>query len=97
MNNRLKNRAQRLDPAAIVFAAIPVLLYIPVLYYSLNTPFALVDDYIVWRGIKIFDWFDVWINMEFFGYDWGDLRYRPFWELYSGTTWKVFGDRKSVV
>ena len=91
MNNRLKNRAQRLDPAAIAFVAIPVLLYIPVLYYSLNTPFALVDDYIVWRGIKIFDWFDVWINMEFFGYDWGDLRYRPFWELYSGTTWKVFG------
>ena len=95
MNNRLKNRVQRLDPAAIVFAAIPVLLYIPVLYYSLNTPFALVDDYIVWRGIRIFDWwpsgFYVWINMEFFGYDWADPRYRPFWEFYSGSTWRVFG------
>ena len=94
MNNRLKNRAQRLDPVAMALAAIPVLLYIPVLYYSLNTPFGLVDDYIVWRNIRIFDLlsgFYVWINMEFFGYDWGDLRYRPFWEFYSGSTWKVFG------
>ena len=95
MNNRLKNRAQRLDTAAIAFVAIPVLLYIPVLHYSLNTPFGLVDDYIVWRSIRMFDWwpsgFYVWINTEFFGYDWGDLRYRPFWEFYSGTTWRVFG------
>ena len=91
MNNRLKNRAQRLDPAAITLAAIPVLLYIPVLHYSLNTPFALVDDYIIWSGLNIFNRFYEWLSLEFLGYDWVDPRYRPFWEFYSGATWKIFG------
>ena len=91
MNNRLKNRLQRLNPAAIALAAIPVLLYLPVLYYSLNTPFALVDDYIIWQIIDIFYQFSAWLHMEFLGFDWVDPRYRPFWEFYSGVTWKVFG------
>ena len=91
MNSRLKNRAQRLDVAAIALAAIPVLLYIPVLHYSLNTPFALVDDYIIWSILNIFDRFYEWLSLEFLGYDWVDPRYRPFWEFYSGATWKVFG------
>ena len=91
MNNRLKDCAQRLAPAAIAFAVIPALLYLPVLYYSLDTPFALVDDYILWRFVKIFDWFDLWINVEFLGYDLEDPRYRPFWEFYTALTWKVFG------
>ncbi len=91
MNDRLKNRAQRLDPAAITLAAIPVLLYIPVLHYSLNTSFALVDDYIIWSGLNIFNRFYEWLSLEFLGYDWVDPRYRPFWEFYSGATWKVFG------
>ena len=91
MNNRLKTRVQRLDPAAIAFVAIPVLLYLPVLYYSLNTPFALVDDYIIWSVLNIFDRFYEWLALEFLGYDWVDPRYRPFWEFYSGATWKVFG------
>ena len=91
MNNRLKSYAQRLNPIAVAFIAIPVALYIPALHYSLDTPFALVDDYILWRFIKIFGWFDEWLYMEFIGYDWGDLRYRLFWEFYIGATWKVFG------
>jgi len=91
MNNRLKSYAQRLNPVAVAFVAIPVALYIPALHYSLDTPFALVDDYILWRFIKIFGWFDEWLYMEFIGYDWGDLRYRLFWEFYIGATWKVFG------
>ena len=91
MNNRLKSHAQRLAPAAIAFAAIPALLYLPALYYSLDTPFALVDDYILWTFVKIFDWFDLWINVEFLGYDFDDPRYRPFWEFYTALTWKAFG------
>ena len=94
MNNRLKSRVQRLNPVATAFVAVPVLLYLPVLYYSLNTPFALVDDYRTWVFIRIFDGFDIfydWLSTEFLGYDWYDLRYRPFWEFYSAATWKVFG------
>ena len=91
MNNRLKSRVQRLNPVAAAFVAILILLYLPVLYYSLNTPFALVDDYRTWVFIRIFDGFYEWLSTEFLGYDWYDLRYRPFWEFYSAATWKVFG------
>ncbi len=34
---------------AMSLAAIPVLLFLPVFYYSLTTPFALVDDYGDWH------------------------------------------------
>ena len=95
MINRLKNRVQRFEPAAIVFVAIPVLLYLPVLYYSLDsvyTPFAVIDDYIEWPRLRIFDEFYKWLSTEFLGYDWDlPLRYRPFWEFYTAATWKVFG------
>ncbi len=36
-----------------VLFAIPALLFLPVFYYSLTTPFALIDDYGDWRHIKI--------------------------------------------
>ena len=91
MNNRLKNCMQRLDPATIAFVAIPVLLYLPVLYYSLDTPFALQDDYILWRSLTIFDFFYEWLYGEFFGYDREDGRFKPFWNFYHGATWRVFG------
>ena len=101
MNNRLKIRIRRLDPAAITFIAIPVSLYLPVLYYSLTTPFALVDDYGTWR-LDMFHQFYQWVTGEFLGYNWhgygydwydwyGAWRYRPFWEFYTGLTWNVFG------
>ena len=105
MNNRLKSCVQRLDPAAIAFAAIPALLYLPVFYYSLNTPFGLIDDYLIWKFIQVFDWFAHWLYIEFLVFDysysqadiewiggpWENLRYRPFWEIYNAATWKVFG------
>ena len=105
MNNRLKSRVQRPDPATIAFAAIPAALYLPVLYYSLNTPFALVDDYVEWVFLRIFDHFNHWLyielhifgrsnhwlDVELLGRHWQNLRYHPFWELYMGAAWKVFG------
>ena len=105
MNNRLKSCVQRIDPAGIAFAAIPALLYLPVLYYSLNTPFSLVDDYVEWVRLRIFDHFNHWLYIEFhtfgrshhwldtelLGRHWQNPRYRPFWELYIGASWKVFG------
>ena len=95
MNNFLKICAQRLNPAAAAFAAVPVLLYLPVLYYSLDTPFGILDDYVLWRSLHIFahgfDRFYEWFHMEFFGYDWDDGRFKPFWDFYLAATWTVFG------
>ena len=94
MNNRLKICVQRIAPATIAFAAIPILLYLPALYYSLEslyTPFAIVDDYSQWNFSLIFNHLHVWVSEEFFGFDWGDLRYRPYIEFYHAVAWKVFG------
>ena len=96
MNDRLKSFIQRLDPAAIAFAAIAVSLYIPVLHYSLNTPFSLIDDYASWRFINVFNRFYQWLGSVFLGYDWGydwyaPWRHRPFWEFYNAVVWKAFG------
>ena len=91
INKRLKNYVQRIDPAVIAFAAIPASLYLPVFYYSLDTPFGLVDDYTLWSfSYSVFDRFYEWLATELFGYDWG--RWRPFHEFYHATTYKVFGD-----
>ena len=93
MNNRLKSGVQRLDPAAVAFAAIPALLYIPVLYYSLTTPFSLVDDYVLWKYLHIFDGLHTLSDaLGAKGYEvWGDVRYKPAWDFYIGATWKIFG------
>ena len=72
--------------------AIPVLLFLPALYYSLNTPFDLIDDYSDWRRIRLYD-----DASAFFGglrqqfADDGLSRFRPFYEFYVGATWKIFG------
>ena len=93
MNNRLKSGVQRLDPAAIAFAAVPALLYIPALYYSLTTPFSLVDDYVLWKYLHIFDGLHTLSDaLGAKGYEvWGDVRYKPAWDFYIGATWKIFG------
>ena len=93
MNNRLKSGVQRLDPATIAFAAVPALLYIPALYYSLTTPFSLVDDYVLWKYLHIFDGLHTLSDaLGAKGYEvWGDVRYKPAWDIYIGATWKIFG------
>ena len=93
MNNRLKSGVQRLDPAAVAFAAVPALLYIPALYYSLTTPFSLVDDYVLWKYLHIFDGLHTLPDaLGAKGYEvWGDVRYKPAWDFYIGATWKIFG------
>ena len=95
MNNLLKTCVQRLNPATAAFVAVPILLYLPVLYYSLDTPFAILDDYVLWSSLHIFaygfDRFYEWFHMEFFGYDWDDGRFKPVWDFYLAATWTVFG------
>ena len=73
-------------------ALVAILLFLPVLYYSLNTPFALIDDYDQWSIVRIFDspqQFSEWLDNQFLEFN--SNRYRPFWEFYNAVTWKVFG------
>ena len=71
---------------------IPALLFLPALYYSLDTPFDLIDDYADWGRIRLYD-----DAAAFFGglrqqfADDGLSRFRPFYDFYVGATWKVFG------
>lgn len=77
----------------------PGLLLLPVLYYSLTTPFGLIDDYyVLWSLVYIFDgWgeFSQWAQRQLLAWSLLDTvvfpRYIPFWEFYNGLLWKVFG------
>ena len=72
--------------------ALPFLLFIPVLYYSLTTPFALVDDYGMCYYVEFLDnseRFQHWFQKQVVDFSYG--RYRPVFDLYNMVTWKVFG------
>ena len=76
----------------VAFFVPAALLFAPVLYYSLDTPFGLVDDYADWKYSLIFTspaLFLDWLDFTFLGTD--VLRYRPFWEFYNATAWSIFG------
>ena len=85
-------------PAAVALFLLPALLYLPVFYYSLTTPFALVDDYQDWQFAALLDspeplfhWLQgVW------GWAEAERRYRPFWEFYNAVAWKVFGPNPAL-
>ena len=65
---------------------------LPALYYSLNTPFDLIDDYADWGRIRLYDdaaTFGRELRQRFA--DDGLFRFRPFYDFYIGATWKVFG------
>jgi len=68
------------------------LLFFPVIYYSLTTPFALVDDYGMCYYVEFFDnsaRFLNWLERKVVHFNYG--RYRPFFDLYNMATWKIFG------
>lgn len=64
-----------------VFWSVPVVLFLPALYYSLTTPFGLVDDYFQAQYASF-------LAGEFTTHP---ERYRPFWDFYNGVTWTIFG------
>ena len=71
-----------------------LLLYLPVFYYSLTTPFGLVDDYHSWQFVALLDspaQLFQWLRGVLWGLAEPDSRYRPFWELYNAAAWQVFG------
>lgn len=79
----------------ILLAVIPSLLYAPILYYSLTTPFALTDDLSDWVFINRFDNPSSFMRelMDRTSPDFSDpdKRFRIFWELYNALAWKSFG------
>ena len=73
-------------------AALPLLAYVPVLYYSLTTPFGLIDDYRELLFVELLDGprqFLAWCRRNFLEPE--IFRYRPFFELYFAFTAKIFG------
>ena len=76
---------------AIVFMA--VLFFLPAVYYSLLTPFALIDDYSDWLVIYwlqepglFIDWFrETFIN-------WQPGRFRPFFQISNFAAWFFYGN-----
>ena len=95
--NALLVLRRRLLPA-LLLVGIPALLYLPALYYSLDTPFALVDDYNDRQRFSLLDDFGwrhfpgwlQWYILEAGGGS-GEGRYRPFWVVYNTVAWNVFG------
>ena len=72
---------------------VPVLLYAPVIYYSLHSPFSLMDDYLHWYDLHIFEsssYFYAWLK-QVVGIDGAATLYRPFWRIYNGVMWAWFG------
>ena len=83
---------------ASVIAVPALLLLLPVFYYSLTTPFALVGDYSHWSWVLIiesFGEFANWFSRRFLdlGASAGELNYRhrTLWEVYQAVSWKLFG------
>ena len=86
------NRDSNLKTREVFIFFVPLLLFLPVLYYSLSTPFALVDDYGMCYFVEFLDnskRFLKWLQTSVLDFGYG--RYRPFFDLYNMTTWKVFG------
>ena len=71
---------------------IPALLFLPALYYSLDTPFNLIDDYFAQVRIAFYDNFSAFFGeLKRHFTSAGFARFRPFYEFYDGAVWKVAG------
>ena len=87
----LRQLCSGLTPGSILFA-VPALLLIPVLYYSLNTPYAFIDDHAAWNYVSVLDGpKELWQSLvhEVSG---EITRYRPVLTYYNAFTWKVYGE-----
>ncbi len=79
---------------ALIFIAIPALLFIPVFYHSLATPFAFIDDYHDWTWVEVIESpsrISHWFYERFLAFEYIGSRYRPFFEIYNMLAWKLFG------
>ena len=87
-----RGRGSRRPPWRAALAALPLLAFVPALYYSLTTPFALVDDYRELQFVEILDGprqFFEWCRRTFL--EPGIFRYRPIFVLRQAFAAKIFG------
>lgn len=83
---------------SILLATILAVLSLPAFLYSIETPFALIDDYSDWNFVRITDsWANLWHYIDhtwihFFHPD----RYRPLYDLQHWLTWSLFGTHYSL-
>lgn len=84
---------RRMVQAVLAMGALFLLMMVPAFYYSLNTPFALVDDLNDSMSISMFRsfaHFRYWADSIFIGVpDAG--RYRPLFDLHNALAWLVLG------
>ena len=85
---------RRKQAAQLAIFAVPLLLLIvPALYYSLDTPVGLFE-----RKPYLADIFDsasnflAYLHRTFMEPVWHSPRFRPFFDVWSGFVWKMFGD-----
>ena len=82
--------------AALVWPGLPfiisALLFLPALYYSLDTPFNLIDDYFGQTRTAFYDYFAAFFDeLKRHFSSAGFARFRPFYQFYDGAVWKVAG------
>ena len=76
----------------VALAALPLLAFVPVLYYSLTTPLGLIDDYRELQSVELLDdprQFIEWCRRNFLEPQ--IVRYLPLFDLYPAFTAKIFG------
>ena len=80
----------------IALLGAPLLLLVPVLHYSLTTPFSLIDDYIYdghLRELLIFNDVERFLSYLHRNFVSSEIkRFRPLWELANGFALAAYGD-----
>jgi len=85
--------SRRVRRIAISLVVLLVLMFIPAVFYSLNTPFALVDDLNDSVSVSLLSSskaFHFWLNATFVGVSDGG-RYRPLFDLHNAVAWLAIG------
>ena len=79
------------SPPGLLFVIL-ILLFLPALYYSLDTPFDLIDDYGDSGRLRNYRSFGAFFSAMRDTFADGEIfRFRPFYDWYVGAAWKVFG------
>ena len=71
-----------------------LLLFIPVLYYSVDTPFALIDDYTLSKDADIWkspEQIRSWLSCQLLPSDCRNSRWRPLFAIHNWLVWNLFG------
>jgi hypothetical protein len=79
------------------FFTFMLILWLPAIWYSLNTRFALIDDYNSFYYVFIIKSVKVFLNfVKNFIVNNNIGRYRPIYEIYNALTWSWFGENYTL-